>query len=150
MKNYFNEKERTNHIILMCMEYVAQEFESSNALSEEEKKQLKNISKCCKKLNESVFERFGDCYRRKIDGTLKSNTLRLVGNYSAYNECVSHCASEDIEPKVKDLMLFNCINCKQENYKDCAMYAMGVTCGILGKDTDGCPYKSTIEDEDIF
>lgn len=148
MKNYFNEKERTNHIIIMCMEYVCEEFCESNALSIEEKKCLKKISEYCNKLNNSIFARFGTPYRRKIEGTLQSNTLRLVGKYSAYNECISHCASEDIEPKVRDMMLMHCINCKKQDFKNCAMYAMCVTCGINGKDTDGCPYKTNIEDDE--
>lgn len=140
MKNYFNEKERTNHIILMCMEYTAREFANSNALSLEEKKAVNKIVEWCGKLNESVFERFGDAYKRKIEGTLKNNTLRLVGKYGAYTDCISYCASEDIEPKVKDLMCLHCLGCEKSDYKDCAMYSMAVTCGIVGEDTDGCPY----------
>lgn len=141
MKNYFNEKERTNHIILMCMEHTAKDFANSTALTEEEKECLEQIAEWCKALNESVFERFGDAYRRKIDGTLKSNTLRLVGRYSAFKECISHCASEDIEPKVKDLMSLHCLGCDKCDYKNCAMYSMAVACGIVGEDTDGCPYN---------
>lgn len=141
MKNYFNEKERTNHIILMCMEYVAKEFYNSNALTIEEKKAVKKISEQCGKLNESVFERFGNPYKRKIEGTLKNNTLRLVSKYGAYADCIGYCASEDIEPKIKDLMCLHCLGCKNKNYKDCAMYAMAITCGIVGDDTSGCPYE---------
>lgn len=144
MKNYFNEKERTNHIILMCMEYTAKEFLTSNALSEEEKNSLENIVKLCNNINESLFERFGEAYRRKIQGTLKNNTLRLVGKYAPYNECISYCASEDIEPKVKDLMLFHCIDCGKCDYKNCAIYSMALTCGINGSCDNGCPYKSEV------
>ena len=141
MKNYFNEKERTNHIIVMCMQHIAKEFSSSNALTESEKKALCKIAEWCEKLNESVFERFGTAYRRKIQGTLTNNTLRLVGKYGAYTDCISYCASEDIEPKVKDLMSLHCLGCEKCDYKDCSMYSMAVTCGIVGEDTDGCPYK---------
>ena len=141
MKNYFNEKERTNHIILMCMEYTAREFANSSALTEEEKKALNKIAEWCGKLNESVFERFGDAYRRKIQGTLTNNTLRLVSKYGAYTDCISYCASEDIEPKVKDLMSLHCLGCDKCDYKNCAMYSMAVACGIVGEDTDGCPYN---------
>lgn len=141
MKNYFNERERTNHIILMCMEHTAKEFANSTALSNEEKKALAKITEWCNKLNESIFERFGDAYRRKINGTLQNNTLRLVSRYGAYNECISYCASEDIEPKVKDLMSLHCLGCENCNYKDCAMYSMAIACGIIGGDTGGCPYK---------
>lgn len=148
MKNYFNEKERTNHIILMCMEYVAKDFSENEALSIEEKKCLKKISEYCNKLNNSIFDRFGLPYRRKIEGTLQSNTLRLVGKYSSYTECIGYCASEDLAPKVKDTMLMHCIGCNNCDYKNCAMYAMAITCGVEGKDTNGCPYKTKIEDDE--
>jgi hypothetical protein len=123
------------------MEYTAREFANSSALSLEEKKALHKIAEWCDKLNKSLFERFGDAYRRKINGTLQSNALRLVGKYSAYQDCISHCASEDIEPKVKDLMCLHCLGCEKCDYKNCAMYSMAVACGIVGSDTDGCPYK---------
>lgn len=150
MKNYLNEKERTSHIILMCMEYTAKEFANSNALSNEEVKALNKIAEWCNKLNESIFERLGEPYRRKIDGTLKNNTLRLVGKYSAYKECISYCASEDLAPKVKDAMLMNCLGCDNCDYKNCAMYAMAITCGVEGKDTNGCPYKTNLEQDDFI
>lgn len=141
MKNYFNERERTNHIIIMCMEHTANEFANSTALTEEETKCLQEIADSCAKLNESIFERFGNAYRRKIQGTLQNNTLRLVSKYGAYNECISYCASEDIEPKVKDLMSLHCLGCDKCEYKNCAMYSMAVACGIVGQDTNGCPYN---------
>ena len=141
MKNYFNEQDRTSHIIIMCMEHTAKEFATSNALSTEEKKAVNKMIEWCNKLNESIFERFGDAYRRKIHGTLQNNTLRLVGRYGAYTDCISYCASEDIEPKVRDLMCFHCLGCNNSNYKDCAMYSMAIACGLVGSDTNGCPYN---------
>lgn len=141
MKNYFNERERTNHIILMCTEYNVKEFAESNALTDTEKRILNKISKLATEFNNSVFERFGEPYKRKIVGTLNNNSLRLVGKYTPVADCISYCASEDIEPKVKDLIGLYCMGCEKCNYKDCSIYAMAVACGIVGSDTDGCPYK---------
>ena len=141
MKNYFNEKERTNHIIVMCMEHIARDFANSNALTENERNALLKISENCEKLNESVFDRFGEAYKRKVYGTLQNNTLRRVGKYGSFNNCISYCASEDIQPKVKSLMCLHCLGCKKEDYKNCAIYSMAVTCGIVGDTNEGCPYN---------
>lgn len=144
MKNYFNERERTNHIILMCTEYNVKEFAESNALTDNEKRILNKISKLANEFNSSVFDRFGEPYKRKIVGTLNCNNLRLVGKYTPVADCISYCASEDIEPKVKELIAINCMGCEKCNYKDCAIYSMAVTCGINGSSESGCPYLMEI------
>ena len=141
MKNYFNEKERTNHIVIMCMEHIAKEFASSNALTKEEQKALNKIVEWCDKLNESVIGRFGEAYKRKIHGTLQNNTLRLVGRYGSHNDCISYCASEDIKPKLQDLMCMHCLGCKNHDYKNCAIYSMAISCDIVGNCDSGCPYN---------
>lgn len=145
MRDYFNSEERAKHIIILAMEQVVKDMESSTALTEEEKKCLKAIKSNLLKFNNSTFDRFGDSYRRKIQNTLQINTIVLVGSNSAYTEAISECATEDLEPCVKELM-FNCMGCEKCNYKDCAIYNIAVACDIEGTNEDkGCPYKWELE-----
>ena len=142
MKNYFNQTERAQHIVLMCMEQVAKEFRESSALSEEEKENIDLLTYAIDKLNDSVFERFGDSYKRKIHGTLQCNTVALVGNYNKVkNECISYCPTEDLVGHIGDLINLNCVDCDKCDYTKCAVYGIAVACGVDGDDTDGCPYK---------
>ena len=142
MKNYFNAEERTRHIVLMAMKEIVQKFSESESLSNDEFKNLKKIPALIDKVSDSIFERMGTPYRRKIISTLEVNNLKLVGKYSVSQECISHSATEDLEKKLADLRMFNCMDCENNDYKNCAMYAMCIACDI---DADGngidCPYR---------
>lgn len=142
MKNYFNADERTQHIILLGMQSVMEDFLKSEAITPSEHKYLSLAYTNLKKFNGSVCDRFGSAYTRKIANTMNSNSLRLVGKYSAYTECVSHAAAEDMTKLVDDLQTMNCIDCKKENPHDCAVYNMCITCSAKsnGKES-GCPFS---------
>lgn len=141
MKNYFNANERTKHIILLAMQTVADDFSAVDSITDEERKYLRMATTYIKKFNNSVFERFGEPYRRKIINTMQMNHLKLVGKFENTQDCITEAAAEDLIPKLRDVQMFYCMDCQKENHKDCAIYAMCVSCGIDGDDTDGCPYK---------
>lgn len=142
MKNYFNSEERTRHIVLMAMQETIREFTESDALSEEERKLLTRAIKNLEKFNASTFERMGEAYKRKIEKTMQANTLRLVGKYSVAESCISHSASEDMARGLKDVRLFNCMDCEKCDYTNCGFYCMFIACDVEGTKTNvDCPFK---------
>jgi hypothetical protein len=142
MKTYFNEKERISHIMLLCMEQIANDFSESNALTSEEKECLEQIREWLGEFSSSVFARFGEAYRRKVRGTLECNTVRLVSRYGGVkNDCVSYCAKEDIEPCFSFVRDFHCINCDKTDHTKCPIYNMGVAMELEGSCENGCPFK---------
>lgn len=145
MREYFNASERAKHIVILGMDKVADELLPSVALTDVEKKYLKKAKEYLIKFNNSIFDRFGDSYKRKIKNTLQVNTIAIVPDKNKCNDVISECATEDLEPCIKGLMV-SCINCSKENYKDCAIYNIGVACDIEGTNEDkGCPYKWELE-----
>lgn len=141
MKNYLNSEERTRHIVLMAMQETSRDFLESDALSDEEIKELKKCLKAIEKFNCLIFERLGDAYQRKIEKTMQANTLKLVGKYSVAENCISHSASEDIAKGLKEIRLLNCIDCEKCDFKNCGAYCMFIACDVEGtKTTSGCPF----------
>ena len=147
MKNYFNTEERTRHIILLCATTLSDDFAQSSALSKDEMRYLKKINEYLNKFNASVFERFGEPYKRKIINTMKCNDLRLVGKLEPHKHCISESATEDLKPQIDMLRWINCQNCDKCDYINCAVYAISVSCDLDGSNTSGCPYK--IAENDI-
>ena len=141
MKDFFNADEREQHLKIMACQTSVDEFKDSNALTEEEKKCLRNAHKWLVKFTDSVFTRFGAPYGRKLQNTLSCNTLKFVGKYAQAQSAISECAQEDLLPKIRELQRFNCLFCEREDHIDCAMYAMGVSVGLEDKNETGCPFK---------
>ena len=142
VKNYINSQDRTRHIIILAMQETINDLVKSNSLSEEEQKALSTAYKNILKFNKLIFERFGDAYRRKIEKTMQSNELKLEGKYANANECVSHSAVEDLEKALKDLQMFNCLDCSKCDFKNCGTYACLIACDIEGEECeDGCPFR---------
>ena len=141
MKNYFSSEERTRHIILLAAQETAEALSGSSAITASERKDLKTVTTLLKKFTSSVCERFGVPYQRKIENTMRANNLKLVGKFAPVEECISYAAAEDLEPTVRTIQFMHCVECEKTSFKDCAMYAMCVSCGIDGEDTKGCPYR---------
>ena len=147
MKNYFNAEERTKHIILLAMQEVAKEMQSSEAITPKERQMLVKIEEWTTKFNSSVFERYGEAYARKIEKTMQANTLRLVGKYNEQAKAISHVATEDLELLVDELHAFKCLDCEKTNFKDCATYNICVSCDVEGNENcEGCPFKVEVSE----
>lgn len=141
MKNYFNTQDRTRHIIILGMQEILNELANSTAISPEERLKLLKADKYVKEFNASILDRFGQAYINKIKSTMACNDLRLVGKYSACNECVSHIVAEDLKRVLADLRMYNCLDCEKCDFKNCAVYAVHITADTECEDTDGCPFK---------
>lgn len=101
---------------------------------------MKLAEKHLRDFSESVFERFGDAYKRKLKGTLEVNTVRVVSNYNQ-DKVLSHYAIEDLEKQVGEMIAFHCCDCEKSDYKACPTYDMAIACGVECKNENGCPYK---------
>lgn len=143
MKNYFNRDERTKHIVALGMQENLREFSNSDTLSEEEQKLLKDCVKKLEKFNRLIYQRMGEPYRRKIELTMLANNLKLVGKYEVAQDCVSHAASEDLEKGLKELRMFNCLDCEKCDYLNCGTYACMIACDIQGEKSEDniCPFR---------
>lgn len=143
MKEYFNKCEREKHIILMCMEYAIKEMQENNtSLTEYERECLDDITSAIQDFNESVFERFGDAYKRKIQGMLNCNNVQLVSKFTgAQKSAISYISNEDLTPLINDLTMFHCTECERTDHKTCPVYNIAVACDVFGENEEGCPYK---------
>ena len=140
MKEYFNKTERDTHIILLFMAEIISNFKDSNALTNEEQECLYNAEDNLRAFTKSIYQRFGDAYKRKIKGTLEVNTVR-VGSKYGQDMVYSYYDASDLEKQVQEMIAFHCIDCEKCDYKSCPTYDMAITCGIEGKNDGGCPYK---------
>ncbi len=143
MKNYFNAEERTRHIIILAMQETIRELSESDTLTDEEKELLKKCEKNLIKFNALIFERMGEPYQRKIERTMQANNLRLVGKYASACDCINHAASEDLTRGIKELRMFNCMDCEKCDYLNCGTYACMIACDIDGKKSEDniCPFR---------
>lgn len=141
MKNYLNAADRTRHIIITAMQSVTEDLSKSESLSEDEQNYLNIVYENLLKFNQSLYSRLGEPYKRKILQTMQSNTLRLVGKYSAKSEAISYAASEDLTPTINEVIDLKCCDCQKNNFIDCPVYALGVACDLDSRSKDGCPYR---------
>ena len=74
---------------------------------------------------------------------MEVNELGLYSRFGKEKECISNCATEDLEPAIKDLQIWKCCDCEKTcDFHDCAVYAISVACDIDGNGKEeGCPYK---------
>ena len=74
MKNYFNQYEASNHLILMSAMITTKNFIDGDCITDEERKMLKKVLKLVDEFSASVFERLGDGYKRSLINKCKLNT----------------------------------------------------------------------------
>ena len=142
MRNYFNEKERNTHILAIGMEGVVKTMLNEfSALTEEEREDLKIALESFKAFNDSIFDRMGDVYRRKITNTMETKTVCIASRYTAKNDSSTYCDRDDIARCVGEIQAFNCCDCTRCDWKECSVYKASVMCEVEGSSTDGCPYK---------
>lgn len=141
MREYFNAEERENHIKVTSCKLYAEKLADSPAITAEEKKLLKDAAKKLDKATDSIFQRFGEAYIRKLQGVMINNKLMLVGRYAPTQQAVSQVASADILPMVRNVQEMTCWECEKCNFRDCAMYNFGIACDLQDIAEEGCPFK---------
>lgn len=125
MKNYFNQYEASNHLIMMTAMLSVKNFIDGNCITETERKMLKKVLSLVDDFSASVFERLGDGYKRSLINKGKLNTLRVVSRN------VHHVNNADMEDFIDSETLcdmidlsasIECSSCRKTE-KEC------LTCG---------------------
>jgi hypothetical protein len=146
MKNYFNQYEASNHLILMTAMIPTKNFIDGNCITDEERKMLKKVKKLVGDFTESVFERLGDGYRRSLINKADRNTLRLV------SKNIHHRNNTDMEDFIDNETLraiidqtadIDCCGCDKTNCKQCGIYKIKSYLHYDGisDNTDLCPFR---------
>ena len=142
MRNMFNEKEKTAHIILLAMGNSINTLLNGKALTLKERITLTKVSNSINEFHNLVFQRFGLPYKKKIEGTMQANNFGFYAKDGEEKNCISYCASEDVFAMGKLLRDWQCCDCEKCNHLDCGIYAM--LCAVdseVNEKEDGCPYK---------
>ena len=142
MREYFNSEEREDHIKVTSCQYYAKKLAASPAITDKERKELELAYKHLNKFTDSVFERFGNAYVRKLNGIMECNTLKIVGKYAPVQSAISHCAQVDMQPMIRKLQMWTCMDCERGcDFKNCPMYNMAIACELEDVAEEGCPFK---------
>ena len=148
MKDYFNAEEQAHHLAILACQSKAKTLREAKTYrtqepicSKYERTCLKYAETYLNKFTESVFARMGEPYVRKLQSTLECNVIDIVGKEAPRKEAITKCAQEDLLPKIRELQALNCMWCERCDFKNCAMYAMGVAVGLEDKNETGCPFK---------
>jgi hypothetical protein len=146
MKNYFNQYEASNHLILMTAMLPTKNFIDGSCITEEERKMLKKVMKLVSDFSESVFERLGDGYKRSLINKAERNTIRIV------SKNVHHINNTDMEDFIDSETLheiidqtadLDCCGCKKTDCKQCGIYKIKSYLHYKGEsdNTDLCPFR---------
>ena len=143
MKDYFNEHEKAQHLILMSSIHTCNLLLTSKHLTDEERESLNIAVKYIDKFSSSVCKRFGKSYLRKLQNTMKSNKIRLVGKYEKAIDAVSECVIEDMMPMINKYRSWQCLTCEKKDPRRCFIYNACTTCGIAAStdNDEDCPFK---------
>lgn len=150
MKNYFNQHDASNHLILMVSQAVTNNLIDANCVTEEERKILKKISKLVNDFNDSVFERLGDGYRRSLRNKADLNTIRVVSRNVHHQNNIDmedFIDSETLRDLVSQGTDLDCSGCEKTDCKRCAIYKIKSYLQYEGisDETDLCPYRKELE-----
>ena len=146
MKNYFNQYEASNHLILMTAMIPTKNFIDGDCITEEERKMLKKVLKLVDEFSASVFERLGDGYKRSIINKGKLNALKLVSRN------VHHINNADMEDFIDNETLhkiidqtadIDCAGCSKTDCKNCGIYKIKSYLHYDGinDETELCPFR---------
>lgn len=146
MKNYFNQYEASNHLILMSAMIITKNFIDDDCIADEERKILKKVIKLIDEFSASVFERLGDGYKRSIINKARLNTLRVVSRN------VHHVNNADMEDFIDSETLheiidqsadLDCCGCERTDCKQCGIYKIKSYLHYDGisDNTNLCPFR---------
>lgn len=154
MKDYFNAKEQADHLAVLACQGKAKILRESKIYktgepicSKYEMTCLKYAETYLKKFTESVFARMGEPYVRKLQSTLESNVIDIVGKEAPRKEAITKCASEDLAKGMHEVNGIICTACNNKEHKNCGIYAMFVAVGLEAKQDKGCPFRVDEFDE---
>lgn len=148
MREYFNRAELEAHIVLLGMGVTLKNMVESTAITQEEKRFLKTALTNLTKFSDSVFNRFGLAYRKKMQRTCESNRIEMVGKYEQVNKAVEDVTADDLLENLKQVRSLQCFTCTKKDHLKCGLYNLFVSGGLEGHNDNGCPYADGIDDLD--
>lgn len=156
MKNYFNQYESANHLIIMTAMLPLKNLVDGDSITDKERKMLNKVLNLVDEFSASVFERLGDGYKRSIINKTKLNTLRVVSrnvhhiNLNAdMEDFIDNETLTEIIDQTADL---DCAGCKRTDCKNCGIYKIKSYLHYDGisDNTELCPFrKAELEMPDI-
>lgn len=148
MKNYLNNDEKNKHLILIMAMTTAQDLLNCSGPTEEEKELLQTAANAISEFNKSVFDRIGDSYKRSIINRSRDNEIDIKTKkiYTPnrteedYTEYIDH---EELVDIINSCSEFECVGCKREDCKNCALYRININIGTKGQAEDNnlCPFR---------
>jgi hypothetical protein len=146
MKNYFNQYDAGNHLVVMTAMLSVKNFLDGDCITDEERKMLKKVMKLVDEFSASVFERLGDGYKRSLVNKGKLNSLKLVSRN------VHHINNADMEDFIDNETLqgiidqtadIDCSGCERKDCKQCGIYKIKSYLHYKGEsdNTDLCPFR---------
>lgn len=147
MKNYFNEAERKDHLLILAIwNVIADKIEKSKCYSPEELKRLRTANTHLLKFSNLILERMEQKYGEQLVREL--HTLKIV---MTTKDSASVKATEDdktVEMTVDnfynmcDLALVACKGCKKD-FKSCDRYEflLKMDVPVIDEETKECPYR---------
>lgn len=155
MKNYFNQYEASNHLILMTAMLSNKNLIDGDCITDNERKILKKVMKLVSDFSESVFERLGDGYKRSLKNKAELNTLRVVSRNVSHklNIDMEDCIDNETLHQIIDSSAYmDCAGCKRTDCKQCGIYKIKSYLHYNGinDDTELCPFRTKeIEIDDV-
>lgn len=148
MKNYFNQYEASNHLILMTAMIPTKNFIDGDCITEEERKRLKKVLKLVDEFSASVFERLGDGYKRSLINKGKLNSLKLVSrdvHYKSNTEMADFIDSETLCDMIDLSASLECETCNKTEIEclKCGWYKVKSYLHHKGENRDDglCPFR---------
>ena len=146
MKNYFNQYEASNRLIIMTAMLSVKNLIDGDCITEEERKMLKKTMKLVDEFSASVFERLGDGYKRSLVNKGKLNTLRVVSrnvhhqNNADMEDFIDNETLTEIIDQTADL---DCCGCDRTDCKQCGIYKIKSYLHYKGEsdNTNLCPFR---------
>jgi hypothetical protein len=162
MKNYFNQYEASNHLILMTAMLPTKNFIDGDCITTEERKMLKKVLKLVDEFSASVFERLGDGYKRSIVNKGRLNSLKLVSrdvHYKNNTDMADFIDSETLFDMIDLSASIDCEGCNKSETEclKCGWYKIKSYLHHQGENKENglCPFRkeelnfSKIEFEDF-
>lgn len=147
MKNYFNEAERKNHLLVLAIWNVISDIiEKSKCYSADELKRLRTANTHLLKFNNLVLERMEKKYGEQLVREL--HTLKIImttkesANVKTLVDEQTVAMTVDNFYNMCDLALVACKGCKKD-FKCCERYdfLIKMDVPIVNEETKECPYR---------
>ena len=154
MKNYFNQYEASNHLILMTAMLSVQNFIDGDCITDEERKMLKKVMNGVSDFSESVFARLGDGYKRSLKNKASLNTLRVVSrnvHHINFNADMANFIDNETLTDMIDLSAsIECETCRKTENEclKCGWYKVKSYLHHKGENRDDglCPFRKEQSD----